>query len=254
MAGLRDEIRELGHSGRAQAPAHAAAELLQSHAAAAMDRGIDHLNRGQPSAAREAQRQAADHAESAARQAADIAEALRLDRPATDAAAAEGAQPTAQPAGIATARAAQQEAGVQLARRNAAPAQAGGRAQAAAAAMQQAARGLRASASPRGDAARQLAQQAGANAQPGRPGASQSSTPTSTPGQAVDPDLGALDPAHLDPTKTPWGELPGHLKSELLEMSKATYREDYARLIQLYFREIASGTAPLTPGTPAPMP
>ena len=38
-----------------------------------------------------------------------------------------------------------------------------------------------------------------------------------------------------------WGELPGHLRTEILQMSQGRYREDYARLIQLYFREIAAG-------------
>ena len=38
-----------------------------------------------------------------------------------------------------------------------------------------------------------------------------------------------------------WGELPGHLRSEILQMSQGKYRDDYARLIQLYFREIAAG-------------
>ena len=38
-----------------------------------------------------------------------------------------------------------------------------------------------------------------------------------------------------------WGELPGHLRTEILQMSQGRYRDDYARLIQLYFREIAAG-------------
>jgi hypothetical protein len=38
-----------------------------------------------------------------------------------------------------------------------------------------------------------------------------------------------------------WGELPGHLRTEILQMAQPRYRDDYARLIQLYFREIAKG-------------
>ena len=40
-----------------------------------------------------------------------------------------------------------------------------------------------------------------------------------------------------------WGELPGHLRNEILQMQAGRYREDYARVIQLYFREIAAGGA-----------
>jgi hypothetical protein len=37
-------------------------------------------------------------------------------------------------------------------------------------------------------------------------------------------------------------------------MSQGRYRDDYARLIQLYYREIASGAAPAAGGTPAAAP
>ena len=37
-----------------------------------------------------------------------------------------------------------------------------------------------------------------------------------------------------------WGELPGHLRTEILQMSQGRYRDDYTRLIQLYFQEIAA--------------
>ena len=40
-----------------------------------------------------------------------------------------------------------------------------------------------------------------------------------------------------------WGELPGHLRTEILQSAHGRYRDDYARLIQLYFREIAAGAA-----------
>ena len=38
-------------------------------------------------------------------------------------------------------------------------------------------------------------------------------------------------------------ELPGHLRTEILQLSRGRYRDDYARLIQLYFREIAVDAA-----------
>ena len=37
-----------------------------------------------------------------------------------------------------------------------------------------------------------------------------------------------------------WGELPGHLRTEILQMSQGRYLDEYARLIELYFREIAA--------------
>jgi hypothetical protein len=37
--------------------------------------------------------------------------------------------------------------------------------------------------------------------------------------------------------------LPGHLRTEILQMSQGQYRDDYARLIELYFREIATDAA-----------
>jgi hypothetical protein len=50
-----------------------------------------------------------------------------------------------------------------------------------------------------------------------------------------------------------WGGLPGHLRTELLQSSPDRYRDDYAALIRLYFREIARGaSAPLAPPAESP--
>ena len=83
------------------------------------------------------------------------------------------------------------------------------------------------------------------------------SKPGSEPGQATaessnrdpkegeagrdDPHLAELKEAIKTKTGRNWGELPGHLRSEILQMSQGKYRDDYARLIGLYFREIAAG-------------
>ena len=56
-----------------------------------------------------------------------------------------------------------------------------------------------------------------------------------------DAHLAELKDAIKARTGRNWGELPGHLRSEILQMSQGKYRDDYARLIQLYFREIAAG-------------
>ncbi len=55
------------------------------------------------------------------------------------------------------------------------------------------------------------------------------------------PDLSELKAMIAGKTGRAWGELPGHLRTEILQMSQGRYRDDYARLIQLYFREIAAG-------------
>jgi hypothetical protein len=37
-----------------------------------------------------------------------------------------------------------------------------------------------------------------------------------------------------------WGELPGELQTRIIQDMKAKYGEDYARIIKLYFEQIAS--------------
>ncbi len=71
--------------------------------------------------------------------------------------------------------------------------------------------------------------------------------PKSHPGGKAEADLTALKEAIRRNTGRSWGELPGHLRTAILDTSQGRYREDYARLIQLYFREIAAGAA--APGT-----
>ena len=91
---------------------------------------------------------------------------------------------------------------------------------------------------------------------PGQPGPSPGRA-RGRAGRAADPrppSRRRTAPGSPTPTRSPrfrnwsaprpaarWGELPGHLRSEILQMSQGRYRDDYARLIQLYFREIAAG-------------
>ncbi len=73
------------------------------------------------------------------------------------------------------------------------------------------------------------------------------------PRQAAAPDRATADPGPADlaelkdivlhKTGHAWGELPGHLRTEILQMAQGRYRDDYARLIQLYYREIAAGAS-----------
>ena len=37
----------------------------------------------------------------------------------------------------------------------------------------------------------------------------------------------------------PWGELPGELRTKIVQEMKSQYGEDYARVIKLYFEQIA---------------
>jgi hypothetical protein len=72
------------------------------------------------------------------------------------------------------------------------------------------------------------------------------------PGVAEPDELRALQEMVRAKTGRAWGELPGHLRTEILQMSQGRYRDDYARLIQLYFREIAAGADSAPPGGARP--
>lgn len=250
LADLRDRARPL--SDRARGPAQEAAQTLGEQAPRTMDQGADRLAQGQVAAARDAQRQAAAVVDRGAHQAEDLAAALRDDRPPT---APAGPNDTS-PRPLASARAAMRQAAQQLDRaRNPAQGQDQGQgqdpsrgsdaAQGARQAMQQAARDLRV-ASRRGEGDGPNSPGSDATA---APGADAAGTSPGSPG--VDPRGALAGPGDADPselkalvaskTGRAWGELPGHLRTEILQMPQGRYRDDYARLIQLYFREIAAG-------------
>ena len=214
-----------------------------------MDQGAERLAQGQATAARDAQRQAAATVERGAQQAEDFAASLRADgRPANhdpaqaNAAAAENPAPSRP---LATARAAIRQAAGQLAQAKAKgsnPNQEDA-AQAARQAMEQAARDLRTAAEHGSSAAAANANAAG----PGAAEESDSRDPQGTLAGAGTPDLSELKATIARQSGHAWGELPGHLRTELLQMARGRYRDDYARLIQLYFREIAAGAGRLEP-------
>ncbi|SIO32490.1 hypothetical protein SAMN05444166_3793 [Singulisphaera sp. GP187] len=250
LTGLGERARPL--SPRAHGPAHEAAQLLGEQAPRAMDQGVDQLAKGQSAAARDSQRRAAEIVERGAQQAEDLAASLRADRPAE-------APPTPGQAGphgpLDAAREAMRQAARQLDQaRNPAPE---GRqaAQAAQQTLNQAAQDLNAAAN---QAASRQGQGQGQGEEPGpaesalagqgEPG------PGGPQGRNRDPKGAVAAPGSLDlselkaliqsKTGRAWGELPGHLRTEILQMSQSRYRDDYARLIQLYFQEIATGDAP----------
>jgi len=99
-------------------------------------------------------------------------------------------------------------------------------------AMRQAAQALQ-------QAAQQLAQQQ----QPGTP---MSDTTSGNRGVAAggEPDIRLLGKDMQKYAGKPWGQLPGELRNQILQDMKARYGEDYARIIKLYFEQIAETKEP----------
>ncbi len=61
----------------------------------------------------------------------------------------------------------------------------------------------------------------------------------SSPGNGSAPVSGDLPSIVVQNLGKPWGELPGDVKSSILVELKAKYGDDYARLIKLYFEQLA---------------
>ncbi len=256
---LSDRIRPLGE--RSMYPAVEAARHLRNYAPAAMDQATERLAQGQPPYARDAQRRASDMVERGAQIAEDMAAALRAELQAARDAARIGAPvpgdtpPDGNPP-LGAARAAILRAASRLvqARRPDQAVQAG---PAAREAMREAARDLMAAAQAeearlaRSSLPADEMAEAEPNAEPSPTEPSGSPRdPQSRPGRQADVDLAEFKESIRRKTGRAWGELPGHLRTEILQSSHGRYREDYARLIQLYFREIAAGAAKESPAEP----
>lgn len=265
LADLRDRAK--GLSPKAAGPASAAASLLGEQAPRAMDEAADRLGSGQPDPARAAQRRAAELAERGAQQAEDLAKALRDDRPPDDLlnaesdANADAKHRQANP--LADAREAVEEAARKLARARK-PDLGKGQGQGEgegegegqgppSEAMDQARTAMKGAAEKLQDAADRQAtgkgqgqgkgKGQGQGKEPGGPAGAVAQGKAEPRGQragvAAPTSLGALQEMVRARTGKVWGELPGHLRDEILQMSQGRYRDDYARLIQLYYREIA---------------
>ncbi len=235
LADLRDRTR--GISDRAAGPANEAAAYLGKHAPQAMDEAADRLAQGQTAPARDTQRRATELADRGAQNAEDLAAALRAES-----AMPPNAAGAAHPGPLAEAREAVHQAGKQLGQARGAAAADQAALNAARQAMHAAAERLQAAASAKG--------QAQGQDQPGdEPGEANASTDNPSNAEPKSDSAGVAEPTTLaelqerirTTTGRRWGELPGHLRSEILQMSQGRYRDDYARLIQLYFREIAAG-------------
>ena len=254
LAELRDRAREL--SPRAHGPAAEAAALLGEQAPQAMNNAVDQLAGGQPDPARASQRQAAELAERGAQRADDLAAALRAESDAHPVGDPDGqgdpdAKHRPDPRALSAARAAMGDASRALGQARQPQAQPNSPApladarramRAAADRLQDAAHAARArnqSDSGKGEPDRSLAES--------KPSSSSDPTnqePTGTPAGTADPEtLRQIQDLVRRKTGRKWGELPGHLRTEILQTSQGRYRDDYARLIQLYYREIAAGAA-----------
>src|SRR5262249_10503898 len=106
-----------------------------------------------------------------------------------------------------------------------------GQPQGAQAAMQQAAQAPQQAAG----SAQQTAQQ---GQKPGQPSLSKQPGPLGAAGVGL-PDLSMFGPEAKKYAGRPWGELPGELRTRILQDMRARYGEDYARIIQRYFEQIA---------------
>lgn len=88
----------------------------------------------------------------------------------------------------------------------------------------------------------QQGQQGGQNQQ-GQPNPGEPGSPTNPGGNAGAPggklDLRQFSPDVAQHSGKAWGDLPGEIQTKIIQEMKARYGEDYARNIQLYFKQLA---------------
>ncbi len=209
MAQLRNASRDI--SPRSHGPANASAELLQNHAPQAMNQADEHLAAGRSDPARDLQRRSAELLQQAANHAEDVAAALKAD---AGQAQAEMQNQGEGKADLAAARDAQRDAGQQLAQAHEAKGEAAANesTKAASNSMRNAAQGLRAASKPsrsKGSRDGKMASDDPSNHEPRGDEAGK-----------ADPHLAELQEAIKARTGRSWGELPGHLRSEILQMSQ----------------------------------
>jgi hypothetical protein len=85
---------------------------------------------------------------------------------------------------------------------------------------------------------KQAAEQLAEAQQPGQPGQpGQPSGLGAAGGGLPDPSVFGLDRTKYAGKN--WGELPGELRTRIVQDMKAKYGDDYARMIKLYFEQLA---------------
>jgi hypothetical protein len=94
---------------------------------------------------------------------------------------------------------------------------------------------------PMRQAAQALQQAAQQLAQQQQPGTPMPDSTSGTRGVAAgdQPDIRLLGKDMQKYAGKSWGQLPGELRNQILQDMKARYGEDYARIIKLYFEQIA---------------
>jgi hypothetical protein len=233
-AGLGQELaglaQESGRNPQASAQARQAA-LASQQAGQAMQRAQQQSAQGQQPQSHQSQQQAAQALDRAAQRAQQAAERL--------ASAAQQGQPQAgqqpgQPSAQTQAGQSVQQAQGQMGQ---AQQQLGkGQSQQAGQAMQQAAQSLQ-------QASQQLAQ-AQQQRQPGQPGQPGAVIPTFGASAGGLPDLSRYGPDAKKYQGKRWGELPGDLRTRIVQDLKGQFGEDYAEKIKLYFEQIAENGRP----------
>jgi hypothetical protein len=223
--GLKAALRRMAKGADLAANARQAAEKAAAsgeQAEDAMKQGREASRQGNPGRARQAREGAVQMLERAGRQAGEAAAAM-AGKPG------EGS-PSA---------AASREAGraARQGQRQAEEAQARlgqGRPGAAQGALRQAAQLLGEAAQQAGRALARQGQKAGPPTNAGSGWA-----PAGGGGKGGRPGLVPLDKPGQPATARPWGQLPGELRTRLLQDLRARYGDDYAAIIQGYFRAIA---------------
>lgn len=213
---------EMARSPQAQQAARQASQAGQE-AQGQMQQAQAQGRQGNQGPAQQAQQQAAQSLDRAAQQAARAA--------AQQAASNQAAQ---SPQGSPQAGQSVQQAQGQMQQAQGQLGQ--GQAQGAQQSMQGAAQALQ-------QAAQQLAQ----GSQPGQPGQQNQAGKPNQPGSPGEigaagggvPDPSVLSPEMRKHAGKSWGELPGELRTKIVQDMKVKYGEDYARMIKLYFEQLA---------------
>jgi hypothetical protein len=219
---LMRQLQQLTQQARSSWPMQSALERATGdslQAQRAMQQSREQGQRGESATEKQSQERAAQALDRAARAASDAA------KPMTQAGAKPGSPKSGSPkAGEAVAQAGKQMADAQGQLNRGKPAQ-------AQSAMKQAAESL-------AQAAKQMADGQQKPGQPGQPGQPRGLG-------RVAGGLPDLRDYGLD--KTPhagksWGELPGELRTKIVQDMKSRYGDDYARMIKYYFEHIADTT------------
>lgn len=220
---LQQEAGELARQSQQEAQKAGASSALQQagensrQAQQAMQQAGEQAQRGEASAARQAQERAAQALEQAARTLAAVG------KPSPTQAASS--KSNSGKAGQAMTQAAQQMAAAQGQLAQGKPGQAQSAMQQAAQALSQAAQQMAAAEQPSSNSSSQSSHSTASNAQGKQPGGL--------------PDLSVYGLDAATTTAKSWGELPGELRTKIVQDLRANYGDDYARLIKYYFEHLA---------------